>query len=238
MILCIDSGNTRIKWGLCAGSQWLAQGALAQDEAAKLAALREAWPAPAQVMLANVAGEQVSRCLRESLGPWSACIREVHPVAEGGGVVNLYDDPRSLGVDRWCALVGARALKARACLVVMAGTATTIDSLDGAGRFLGGMILPGSELMRRALASGTAGLPLASGRHRPFPRRTADAIASGAIEAQAGAVERAFARLDGNDKCCLLSGGNAAALASALVIPWTLADNLPLEGLRVLAGIA
>ena len=33
MILLLDVGNTRLKWGLREGEQWLAQGAFAHDEA-------------------------------------------------------------------------------------------------------------------------------------------------------------------------------------------------------------
>ena len=111
----------------------------------------------------------------------------------------------------------------------------TIDTLDAQGNFLGGLILPGLDLMHRALARDTAGLPFANGHYSPLPRCTDDAIVSGAIEAQAGAIERAFARLAATDGHCLLSGGNAALLAAHLSVPCQVFENLPLEGLRQLA---
>jgi type III pantothenate kinase len=37
----------------------------------------------------------------------------------------------------------------RPALVVMVGTAVTVDALDADGRFLGGLILPGFGLMLR-----------------------------------------------------------------------------------------
>ena len=114
----------------------------------------------------------------------------------------------------------------------MAGTATTIDTLDAGGRFRGGLILPGLDLMRRALARDTAALPLASGEHEAYPRNTDDAIISGCLEAQLGAIERAFMRIAGApDSLCLLSGGAAQMLAPQLNIPHRLIDNLVLEGL-------
>ena len=65
------------------------------------------------------------------------------------GVRNLYERPEQLGPDRWAALIAARALHSSGpALVVNAGTATTVDMLSGDGRFLGGSILPGVELMR------------------------------------------------------------------------------------------
>jgi type III pantothenate kinase len=236
MIVCIDCGNSRIKWGVHDGVAWCEQGAVAHADIAQLAALCQRWPQPAQLLLANVAGAATGLAVRQALLPWSGVLREIKAEAGAAGVTNLYQNPVQLGVDRWCALIGARSLGQTARLVVMAGTATTIDSLDGAGNFLGGLILPGSELMRRALARDTAALPFADGNYRVHPRCTDDAIVSGCIEAQAGAVERAFGRLEGPGAVCVVSGGNAEVLGHYLVIPHVVVHNLPLEGLRELAS--
>lgn len=235
MIVCLDSGNTRIKWGVHDGREWLAQGALTHADCAELSVLPITWPDPDKVLLANVAGEQAARRIQEHLPAWAPRIREVGSEFQRAGVTNLYQNPGRLGVDRWCALIGARSLTRSACVVVMAGTATTIDTLDADGNFLGGFILPGSQLMRRALARETAGLPFADGHYVAYPRCTDDAIVSGSIEAQAGAVERAFGRLAEREAVCFLSGGNAEQLANSLVIPHVLAQNLPLEGLKQIA---
>lgn len=235
MIVCVDCGNSRLKWGVHDGRAWAAQGALAHAEVDQLSLLCERWPLPQRLMLANVAGPAMGEAIALALAPWAAVLCVVKSAASGGGVTNLYENPAQLGVDRWCALVGARSLGPTPRLVVMAGTATTIDSLDADGCFTGGLILPGLELMQRALAKGTAGLPFAAGEYSVMPRCTDDAIVSGCIEAQLGAIERAFARLPADSACCLLSGGNAGRLAHRLVIPHVLAHNLPLEGLRHLA---
>ncbi|NTV09863.1 MAG: type III pantothenate kinase, partial [Zoogloea sp.] len=130
----------------------------------------------------------------------------------------------------------ARGLTRAACLVVTAGTATTVDVLDAQGLFRGGLILPGLELMRRSLAGNTAQLPFADGHFADFPQNTADAIFSGCLHAQAGAVERMFARIAGEPGAqCLLNGGAAAELAAVLDIPFRPADNLVLDGLVRLA---
>ena len=235
MILCIDSGNSRIKWALHGADGWLESGVLEHAAVGQLALLSERSAQPARIMLANVAGDDPAQAIREALGAWLPALQEVKSGAAAGGVVNLYKEPARLGVDRWCALIGARSLVSGPCLVVMAGTATTIDTLDGEGRFCGGLILPGLELMRRSLARDTAALPLAAGRHAPWPRCTDDAITSGCLEAQAGAIERAFARLPGNASC-LLSGGAAGAIAEHLGVPHRQVGNLVLDGLLELAG--
>lgn len=235
MILCLDSGNTRIKWGIHDGQQWLAQGAVMQADVARLAALPAQWPRPGKVMLANVAGVGARERIGFALADWAPLICEVKSGINCAGVTNLYQTPTQLGVDRWCALIGARGLSASAALVVMAGTATTIDTLDAEGNFLGGLILPGIDLMRRSLARDTADLPLVEGCWAAYPKATGDAIMSGAIEATLGAIERAFQRLPDSGGNCFLSGGNALVLAGALVIPCIPVDNLPLEGLKNIA---
>lgn len=234
MILCIDSGNSRIKWGLHGDGRWLETVAVDHENRAKMAELPQRLPMPDCVMLANVAGPAVAAAIRLALAPWGAVLHEVESTAAAAGVTNLYDDPARLGVDRWCALIGARGMSAAPCVVVMAGTATTIDALDGDGRFLGGLILPGLDLMRRSLARDTAALPLAAGHYSPYPRCTDDAIVSGCIEAQAGAIERACARLEPG-ALCLLSGGAAGAIGEHLTVPYLRVGNLVLEGLLRLA---
>ena len=121
----------------------------------------------------------------------------------------------------------------------MAGTATTVDLLSREGDFLGGLILPGVALMQQALAQGTAQLPLADGRFALQPRRTVDAIHSGCLQAQAGAIERMFGQIAGAPHAvCLLSGGAADSLAGLLEIPLRRVDNLVLTGLGAVAGTA
>lgn len=235
MILCIDSGNSRIKWGLHGDNRWLETVAVDHEKRAKMAELPQRLPMPDCVMLANVAGAGAAAAIREALAPWAAVLYEVESSAAAAGVTNLYEVPARLGVDRWCALIGARGMSSAPCVVVMAGTATTVDSLDGDGRFLGGLILPGFDLMRRSLARDTAALPLAAGHYSPNPRNTDDAIVSGCIEAQVGAIERACARLEPG-ALCLLSGGAAGAIGEHLTVPHRLVGNLVLEGLLRLAA--
>lgn len=236
MILCIDSGNTRIKWGLRDGDQWLSEGALLQSDIGQLGARLKNLPAPERIMVANVAGPLAAGAIERAFERWRQRLTFVASAAEAGGVTSSYVEPGRLGVDRWCALVGARHLVQTDCLVVGAGTATTIDTLDGDGTFLGGLILPGFELMRHSLARNTAGLPLAEGRHQAFPRCTDDAIFSGCLEAQLGAIERAFGRIAARPGAqCLVFGGAAPLLMDHLALPARQVDTLVLDGLFHLA---
>jgi len=232
MIVAIDAGNSRIKWGVNDGKAWLDSGVLATADVAWLSEAADEWPANARVAVCNVAGPEVAESISSLLAPRHATISFLRARVAACGVRNTYERPEQLGADRWAALIGARGMLAGACLVVCAGTATTIDLLDAAGVFRGGLILPGFDLMRTALAHNTAQLPLAEGVFRAEPRNTLDAIFSGCLQAQLGAVERMFAGIAAEpDARCLLTGGGAGSLAEHLKIPCQLVDNLILNGL-------
>jgi type III pantothenate kinase len=228
MLLCLDAGNTRLKFGLREGAEWRALGAL---DYAEFNDLPGRLPAPPRRIIAcNVAGDGLHDRIEALAERLRVPLAWLGSTAVAGGVSNGYDKPQQLGADRWAALIGARALHAEACVVVVAGTATTIDVLDGQGRFLGGLILPGLALMRSALAQNTAGLPLARGRYRTLATNTDDAIVSGALHSTLGAIERVRASQDGG-LACLLSGGAAVELVPHMKRPYRMIDNLVLEGL-------
>lgn len=224
-VLCIDSGNTRIKWGLREGDAWIGQGV----------GLPEAIAAD-RIVACNVGGVSPRLTIEALAARLRVPLEWLTATAAQCGVTNGYDHPEQLGADRWAALIGARALHRGDCLVVMCGTATTIDLLRADGRFEGGLILPGLDMMRDSLAGGTADLPVAAGQYADQPRNTFDAIASGAIQATAGAIERMARQLDrARDPLCLISGGAAAGVSPRLTIAHRLVDNLVLEGLARIA---
>lgn len=235
-IVAIDAGNTRIKWGVRDGERWLANGALPTADAASIAAVAAGWPRGARIVLCNVAGDAVRDAIVGAL-PAGADLRRFAASAACCGVTNGYARPEQLGADRWAALVGARGRCADACLVVCAGTATTIDVLAADGVFRGGVILPGFDLMRASLARNTAQLPLAEGHFRATPTNTMDAIVSGCLAAQLGAIERMFAAIAGEPGArCLLTGGAASRLIHDLNIPAEVTENLILDGLARFAA--
>ncbi len=248
MQLLVDAGNTSVKWALAAPGAplgvWQRAGACARDGAERLADDWRDLPAAA-ALVSNVAGADFGALL-------AAQARQVFGAAlplsffasrpACGGVTNGYRDPGQLGCDRFAAAIGARALfPGQPLIVVHCGTATTVDALSAGGRFLGGMILPGLGLMTRALATNTAQLPQAPPQAVALDRfadNTVDAIASGCIAAQAGAIGRALAlhaRSESSPVRCVLAGGAAAWIAPHLEQPCERVDNLVLIGLQVAA---
>ena len=235
MILLLDAGNTRIKWAVWDKRSWLAEGAISTADAPALSDLMRSYPRLTEVLGVNVAGDETAVKIAQALS-WLPLPKWITSGRAAWGIENSYTEPAQLGADRWAAMIGARAHHRGPCLVVTAGTATTVDLLDASGRFLGGLILPGVRLMRQALAQNTAQLTLQQGQFALQPRSTPDAIESGCVQAQLGAVERMFAQIAGQtDAMCLLNGGDASRLMAGLGIPTRQIDNLVLKGLAVIA---
>lgn len=245
--LAIDIGNTRLKWALYEeprpGAALLRQGAVFLETIDELA--DNDWkdlPVPGSMLGCVVAGDAVRRRVEEQMGSWDLEPRWVVPSAHEAGLSNGYDHPGRLGADRWVALAGARARvlasgAARPALVVMVGTAVTVDALDPDGRFLGGLILPGFGLMLRALEQGTAGLRVPTGEVVDFPTNTSDALMSGGANAIAGAIERQARRLQqrtGLAPLLLMTGGAAVKLAPTVDLPFVTVDTLIFEGLLLI----
>lgn len=233
MTLVIDAGNTRVKWGVWTGTDWQARGALGHDELEHLAAVARCTGRAPTVVACSVAGEAVNDAIRAAVEAAGGRLAWFRAQPSTAGVRNGYALPGQLGADRWAALVGAWAIEAADCLVVSAGTATTVDLLRvvaGQAAFVGGVILPGFDLMRTALARGTARLPQAAGVWAAWPDNTDDAIVSGCLQAQAGAIERLH-RQAGETCVVLLTGGNADRLAPLLGVPFRVVDDLVLRGL-------
>ncbi len=243
----IDIGNTRLKWAHYAspqpGAVLLAHGAVFLENIDAMAETE--WrqlPQPGSILGCNVAGDAVRRRVEEQLELWDLAPRWVVSAAHGAGVSNGYDHPGRLGTDRFVAQIGARHHvlsrgRPRPALVVMVGTAVTVDALDAEGRFLGGVILPGHGIMLSALQGGTAGLRVPTGEVVEFPTNTSDGLTSGGTYAITGAMERMHRHLSqrcGEPPLTLMTGGAAWKVAPWLGIEHELIDSLIFDGLLAL----
>ena len=227
------------------GAALLAQGAEFLENIDKLA--DGAWsrlPAPTEVLGSVVAGDAVKRRVELQMELWDVTPQWVVASDSEAGVSNGYDHPTRLGADRWVAIIGAyhRMLAQgapRPMVVVMVGTAVTVEAVSAEGRFLGGMIIPGHGIMLRALESGTAGLHVPTGEVRPFPTNTSDALTSGGTYAIAGAVECMVQHVRshcGAEPLCIMTGGAGWKMAPSMTRPFELVDNLIFDGLLHMAA--
>jgi type III pantothenate kinase len=265
-MLVIDAGNSFVKWALStpegdlarAPQPWIARGQVALSD---LECLESAWAdlsRPGTIIGSCVGGDAVRQTIEQSLNSAWPPIHWIRSeaisgkvtggaitggaitsgAATSGAIINGYAQPAQLGTDRWAALIGARALLgAQAALVVMCGTATTIDLLTAPGHFTGGVILPGLELMQTVLHERTAALSRYSGHVVAHPDCTADAIASGCLHAQAGAIERLWHLHRGAHEplTCLIAGGAAPSIGPFLTVPYQIRADLVLLGLATIA---
>lgn len=238
MNLLLDLGNSRLKWGLSDGKArpLLAREAVAYD-AREFERLTATWrdAAVAHVCYASVVDGNREQAVLACL-PSTMTLHRFEVSRQFDTLHNDYGTPETLGLDRWAAAIGAWTKVQSACLVISAGTATTIDLIEVAadgGHYRGGLILPGVDLMLQSLHQGTARLPLAAGSYRTapdVPDNTEDAMVSGAIEATCGAIDRMASRIPKGSPW-LLTGGGAPRLCDALGQRVSIFEDLVLEGL-------
>ncbi len=256
MNLLIDIGNTRIKWVLAEHTFVDSQVAhghvtgdfdglidqLVRDVDARLAADDRRL---ATVWVASVGDVGFVQALgARAQDHWGAKFEAVSVTADSHGVRNSYEQPGQMGVDRWVALIAARHhVPDNAVVVVDAGTAITVDTLDRTGVFVGGLILPGAALARRSLLANTDRIHESEedseAELSPFGVNTGQCVHRGSRFAAIGGVRLAIERVTnalGEMPEVILCGGGADTIYEHLgcdVIhkPW-----LVLEGLALLAN--
>jgi type III pantothenate kinase len=234
ILLCLDAGNTRLKWGLFAdddqGLRCLLSATFDYDHLNQATALwhsiKQAAAAAQLHILPNrllITGACVTTAERqaaiEAALPCAVLWRYSESYALG--MRNTYQTIATHGADRWLAALGARHhYPSDKLLVVLSGTAMTVDAISAANLYLGGAIMPGYRTMHQALVGQTAQLPLAAGEVKPQPLCTVDAIATGLAYAMIGCItqmQTSFAAVDyAAPTTLILSGGDAPTLAAWL----------------------
>jgi type III pantothenate kinase len=242
-ILLLDIGNTNLKWA------WLSDGKLSPLTSAAHRGVdtdqlaRSAWEheKPSAVYVSNVAGER----LRGELESWMKAYWGIMPKflsspARGLDVENAYEEPAQLGIDRWMTLVAARRQFEGPVCIVDCGTAITVDVLDGQGHHLGGVILPGFELMRESLLDRTR-IPRVSQfveADHLLGRNTAEGVTAASFHSAAALVERIVRRVGQklvDELSVVLTGSDATALSKYLDIDSCIEPDLVMKGLYLTA---
>ncbi len=248
MKLLIDVGNSRIKWA-CYEHAQLAKLRVRSYERDTLPGqlssdFQEISVPPEAVLVANVAGPDIAALLTEALArAWSIKPEFVQVEQQRCGVINGYKDISELGVDRWLATLAVWSEHRRAACIVDCGTALTFDVINHKGEYQGGLIIPGPHLMQHSLIDKTAAISAAASEHyaRALGLSTAECIANGAglaatafIDSMTAAMKREY----GEQLCCVLTGGGAAALSGLLENDYRYDPDLVLKGLSRLVDTA
>ena len=113
-------------------------------------------------------------------------------------------------------MLGAWSIRQEAACIVDCGTAVTIDVLDDQGNHLGGMIVPGMEMMQDSLTNQTDGVLLdeeleTDDRATLLAHDTSNAVAAGTLYALVALIERVRQDIEkelGLDLQLYLTGGD------------------------------
>ena len=159
--------------------------------------------------------------------------------------IGLALDPEATpGVDRLLCAAASWDLLKQACVVINAGTAVSIDFIDGEGVFHGGVIGPGVQMQLEAMHTGTDALPqlnFAKPDGEPFGRNTASAMQRGVYHGVRGLAWRMveeFARAYEAFPLVIATGGNATDLFKDDELVNRLIPELELRGIAVSTKLA
>ena len=245
-IIAFEIGNTRTTLAHVIDGEIGDRIHVANDEPS--AAIEQAaawWPAvsardqPA-VLIATVnepVANRIRSALEDQLGCNAYIVGEDLPIPIGRQL-----DPETItGVDRLLNAAAAYASMKQACVVVDAGTAITVDFVDGDGTFHGGAIAPGAQMQLDALHRHTDALPELTFRapdSADFGRSTADAMMTGVFHGIRGMVWRLvehYAQAYGAYPPVVATGGDAALLFESDELIDRIVPDLALHGIVVAA---
>ena len=251
MQLFVDVGNTRIKWGYWNGHDLIDVNAAVHRGLNFDRLLHTIWgdmTPPKKVWVANVVDEEI----QEALEAWMHTVWDRAPIflktePEAFGVTNGYLEPKTLGLDRWLAMIaGFHAFEATHPVCILDfGTCLTADVVTQSGQHLGGLILPGLQSMRQTLASSAKGCVLASKQNQPFQsegffgKNTQDGIFGGTLYACVAYVERLLNDVDrefNGEVKTIVTGGDAKMFMNLINHEVLYKPNLVLEGISFYAN--
>lgn len=239
VILDFDCGNTRLKWRLMCGNEPGCSGAVANTDCCasilwQLAGQLSAQPA--RCRMSSVRAPKINDAMEAAiLDIWG--IKAERPVRQAclAGVQLAGVDLAVFGEDRWLGLLAARAaVPARPLMVVDSGTTLTLDIIDENGCFMGGLIVPGINLMLKSMADSADGLSIPEQRHfrRALGMKAADAMQFGVASMAAALIEKEHELL-GDEAAVIIGGGDASMLAELVTIPVLHLPDLVFDGLAI-----
>lgn len=237
--IVVDIGNSRIKWGWCKDGRVERVTNLGDDVEEWNRAIGE--HEQVKWAIASVhprRSQQLSNWI-ESRSESSVTLDSFTQIP----ILTVVTDPFTIGIDRLCASLAAARLHAPGpMLVVQVGTAVVINHVSEKGEFLGGAILPGFRMMAKALATGTAKLPVVDFEENltgEGGKNTTDAIRNGIYLSIVGACNCSRAlwlrETPRANQKVIVTGGDAELLHDKLMPPMIHDPLLTLEGIRIAA---
>ena len=242
-VLAINVGNSRIAIGAFVAGQLQYVTRIGNDARNDWAgAIEQAWSRIAGHEGAAVAGASVNPPLIEAVehAVMQATKQNVQWIGQDLElpVKVKTQQPEQTGVDRVLNIAAAYEQMQKACVVVDAGTAITIDCCNDAGDFLGGAIAPGASLQFASLHQHTAklrqvSLEVAQGA---FGTTTAGAIQHGVYHGIRGMLKELvelYATELGTWPDIIATGGDAPKLFEGWELIHAISPDLTLYGIAL-----
>jgi type III pantothenate kinase len=242
-VLAINIGNSRLAIGTFAAGELVYSQRIGIDQRSDWpAAITEAWSNLPDKTDAAVVAASVNPPMIESLE--HAAMQATRQNVQWVGskidlpIKVLTENPRDTGVDRVLNIAAAYEQMEKACVVVDAGTAITIDCCNDDGDFLGGAIAPGAKLMLDSLHQRTAKLPQTALEvpREAIGKSTQSAIQIGVFSAIRGLIRETvenYATELGTWPDIIATGGDAAKIFGDWELIHAVAPDLTLYGIAL-----
>ena len=243
--MLIDFGNSCCKWAVLHNESLGSVSStsyLSTDPSAMAASLLSDLPVQQceQIHAVSVLGPKFDQQFADLVKREAKIVVQYHVSQRRAyGVQLAYADPGTYGADRYAALVAAHHSGSGAKIVVDCGTAVTVDAIDSVGKHLGGLIMPGVELMCSVLAATTAGIPpiATNASVQYLNANTHDSVVSGSTLCLQHGLQSIIASMQqqlDSQVSLIVTGGARALLGKFLCGQWIERPELVLEGLQIM----
>lgn len=156
MILEFDLGNTRVKWRIVDDSSIIQdRGVFLFEENHLKDKVAEIVTGADKVRLASVRSTDIENEIEAICRSKGVVFFTAKTLKQCAGVVNAYEDPTKMGVDRWLAMVAGFNVDKKPCCVIDCGSAITVDFINPCGLHQGGYIVPGFNALKKSLSHST-----------------------------------------------------------------------------------
>ena len=250
MILCIDVGNTNIKYGVFDGDRLVVSFRVATD----LKRTSDQYGTALIDMFAvkGISSEDISGVIVSSVVPplnytithMCAGYLGVEPLVVGSGLKTGHnlrvDDAREVGADRIVNDVAAIKKYGAPLIVIDFGTATTFNVVNEQKEFIGGAVAPGMRGSMDSLVSGTAKLPRVEIEtpKSVIGKNTVTNLQAGLVFGFAGLVDYIVKKIKKEMKCpemkVVATGGFSEIIAGEISCIDHVDKLLTLQGLKIL----
>ena len=241
MILLIDIGNSRTKYAQLSQGKISTTVQLNNHDFTPVY-FSQHFSKASRIIVANVAKSSLTAELAKWCAQQAIDFEQVHSEQQKKALISAYQEPTTLGIDRWLALLGVNHLfPTETVLIIDAGTATTIDLLASNGQHQGGWILAGIKALFSSIISHSTLVHADDSKSTTslaFGTNTTDNVNNACWAATLGMVQQGIIQAQqlGDFDRIVLTGGNGKAL-TALLLAQTNENILTVQNIQFIDNL-